>query len=174
GGLMLLDRNDEVLAVADRAIDLARRVGREDAASVILQLRGIARSKNGDRGGLADVEEAVRIGLENGFGHQTSIAYINLADCYWFFDGPARGLDVHRTGYEFASRRGILGHATWGRAEQLWMLFDLGRWDDLLDRAELLVAGDEDRTQLSTMARSFRAPVLARRRRGEAAAPRGD
>ena len=172
GGLMLLDRNNEVLEVADRAIDLARKVGHETSAMVILQHRGIARAKNGDRGGLEDLEEALRLGLDGGLGHQTSVTYINHADCVWFYDGPARGLDIHRTGHEFAARRGILGPAIWSSAEQLWMLFDLGRWDELLEESDRLVTQDSERTQISTIAWSFRGLVLARRgRAGEAAAP---
>src|SRR5439155_25681282 len=86
--------------------------------------------KNGDRGGLADIEAALRLGLDRGFGNATTVTYINYADCVWFEEGPERGLEVHRTGQEFGARRGASGIVFWSRGETVWMLFDLGRWDE--------------------------------------------
>jgi tetratricopeptide (TPR) repeat protein len=168
--LMLLDRNDEVLALSGRAIELARSVGDEEVWMRLMQFRGIARVKNGDRGGLGDLEEALNLGLARGFGHSTAVGYINYADCVWFNDGPRRGLEIHRTGQEFAARRGIRGNLTWSRAESLWMLFDLGRWNEVLEESQRLIDEDVEQTQIGIMAGSFRAFVLVRRGRvGDAA-----
>jgi hypothetical protein len=167
---MLLDRNDEVLQVADRAIELARNL--ENRSLVILtQLRGVSRVKNGDHAGIDDIEAALRLGLDRGLGQVTAITYINYADSVWFNDGPSKALEIHRTGQEFAARRGVAGHVAWSRAETLWMLLDLGRWDEVLEASALLMDEDASRTQVSIMASSFRALVLVRRGQvGDAAA----
>src|SRR5207253_383451 len=97
--------------------------------------------------------------------------YINYADCVWFNEGPGKGLEIHRAGQEFGARRGVAGAVTWSRAETVWMLFDLGRWDELLERSESPINEDAGRTQISIMASSFRAFVLIRRGQvGDAAA----
>jgi tetratricopeptide (TPR) repeat protein len=50
------------------------------------------------------------------------------------------------------------------------MLFDLGRWDELLDKTARVIEEDAGTSQVTTMAASFRALVLARRGQvGEAA-----
>jgi class 3 adenylate cyclase/tetratricopeptide (TPR) repeat protein len=162
-GLMLLDRNDEVLRLADRAIDLARSLNEDSRLVILLQVRGVSRVKNGDRAGLADIETALRLGLDRGFGSPTTVTYINYADCVWFEDGPAKGLELHLTAQEFGSRRGASGNVFWSRGETPWMLFDMGRWDDLLETSERLLEEDAGTSQVSTMVGSFRAFVLVRR-----------
>jgi hypothetical protein len=57
----------------------------------------------------------------------------------------------------------------WSRAETLWMMFDLGRWDEILETSKRVLEEDDPQSQITTMAASFRALVLARRGRvGEA------
>jgi tetratricopeptide (TPR) repeat protein len=119
--------------------------------------------KNGDRAGLEDIEAALRLSLERGFGQVTTVTYINYADCVWFEEGPARGLELHRMAQEFGTRRGVLGHAVWSQTETLWMLFDQGRWDEVLDISAVAMERDAGTTQIGTMASSFRALVLVRR-----------
>jgi len=162
GGLMLEDRNDEVLQVADRAIELARSLNQDRSLLMLTQIRGVSKVKNGDRGGLEDIEAALRLGLDRGFGQVTMVTYINYADSVWFNEGPDRALEIHRTGQEFGARRGVAGFVTWSRGETLWMLFDLGRWDEVLERSERLIE-EGGRTQMGIMASSFRAFVLVRR-----------
>jgi tetratricopeptide (TPR) repeat protein len=82
-----------------------------------------------------DLEESLRLGLEGGFAMETALAYVNLASWVWVFRGPAAGLEVATTGIEFSMRRGVPGVANWARGETTWMLFDLGRWDDVLAMA---------------------------------------
>jgi hypothetical protein len=46
--------------------------------------------------------------------------------------GAADGLELHRTLQAFCEPRGLLASFWWSKSESTWMLFDLGRWDELL------------------------------------------
>jgi tetratricopeptide (TPR) repeat protein len=70
---------------------------------------------------------------------------------------------------DFASRRGITFMGNWVTARSLWMRFDLGRWEELLETADELIAWDDayGGSQVGVMARSSKAQVLVHR--GESA-----
>src|SRR5207249_1908289 len=100
----------------------------------------------------------------------------NYADCVWFGAGPQSGLDIHLTGMSFGTKRGLAFQATWTRAESLWMLYELGRWDEVLSVSGELIERDEERggSQVGTIARPFRALVLLQQGRVEEAARLAD
>jgi len=52
------------------------------------------------------------------------------------WQSPAEALEVWDEGSDFTGRRGMAGSSTWLAAESMWALFDLGRWDELLHRAD--------------------------------------
>lgn len=60
----------------------------------------------------------------------------------------------------------------WGKAHTIWTLFDLGRWDELLEVADELIAWDRShgRSYTTAMALPFKANVLAMRGDVDAAA----
>src|SRR5439155_7245447 len=71
----------------------------------------------------------------------------------------------------FGARRGASGNVFWSRGETVWMLFDMGRWEELLETSGRLLEEDAGASQVTTMAGAFRALVLVRRGRvGEAEA----
>ncbi len=67
----------------------------------------------------------------------------NLADWLWQLEGPEQGLAIHEEAVQFGLRRGMPGPAMWCRAETTWMLYDLGRWDELLAVAAEVAEFDE-------------------------------
>ena len=172
GRLMVLDRNEECVPAADQAIELARSLGMRNDEMIGMQFRGIARVKSGDDGGLRDLEESLRIGLELGAGQPTSVGYINYADCVWFDAGPRSGLDIHLTGIAFGEKRGLASSGSWARAETLWMLYELGRWEEVLSTSGELLERDDERggSQIGAIARPFRALVLLQQGRLDDAA----
>lgn len=91
----------------------------------------------------------------------TAVTYINLADRIWESEGPARGLDAHREGIDFSRRRGLGVHNMWARTETTWMLYELGRWDELMRVADEVIGWDEARggTQVTVSARTHQALV---------------
>jgi class 3 adenylate cyclase/tetratricopeptide (TPR) repeat protein len=166
-------RYEESLELAGKALDLAARLGLEDEVVRARQFRGSALCELGDADGVSDLREAVRMGLELGLGEETALAYGNLAYQLWLRESPAESLSVWQKAAEFADQRGFEMQAMWSRNGQLEALFDLGRWDELLDISERVIAWDEGRggSQVGTVAGIYRANVLVRRARVDEAEP---
>jgi class 3 adenylate cyclase/tetratricopeptide (TPR) repeat protein len=158
-------RSRAALESSERAIRLLERLGMHDHMARALQFRGGARIDLGDPDGLQDMRESLRLCLELGLGYYTVNAYGNLAEQVWQIEGPAAALELYRAGIEFGERRGITFKTRWVEAEMLWSLFDLGEWDELLERAERLMHFDEayGGSQIGIMALTYRARVLVLR-----------
>ena len=165
-GVAFVDnRNEESLALVEKALLLAERLQMVDERVRALGYRGAVRCDEGDAGGLDDLREAARIGEESGLGEETIIALGNLAYDLWHYHGPAASLEASEHGTEFALARGFVTSAMWSRASQLEALYDLVRWDEVLEISEQLIAWDDaaSPSQVGVLARVYRAGVLARR-----------
>ncbi|MBI2238880.1 MAG: AAA family ATPase [Actinobacteria bacterium] len=171
GDRMLASDPSACLAWCEKAFPLVERFGLESTECRLLDLRGISRCELGDlEGGLQDMRESLRRCLELGLGFETGVSYNNLGDWVWMSEGPGEGLEVHRTGIEFAERRGIAGQVLWTRAETTWLLFDLGDWDELLRVADAVVSRTEGGHQTRVMVATMKAWALAYRGMAEDAA----
>jgi class 3 adenylate cyclase/tetratricopeptide (TPR) repeat protein len=148
----------------EKAIDTARKLGIEGLAAHALAERGGERFELGDLGGLDDLKEALRIGLELGLGEETALVYAILGDFVWWTEGPAAGLNVYRVGIDFAERRGMTYYTTYLKGESVWPLFELGEWDALLEIARELV--EWDRTSYQALL-TLSYDAHARLRRGQ-------
>jgi len=150
---------------SQRAIHLLERLGMRDHTARALQFHGGSRIDLGDLEGLEDMRESLRLSLELGLGYYTVNAYGNLAEQVWQIEGPVAALELYRAGIDFGERRGITFKTRWVEGEMLWSLFDLGGWDELLERAERLIRWDEAQggSQVGIMARTYRARVLVLR-----------
>ncbi len=135
GAALLAARWEESRRLAERALGLAERLGLEQEVVRARQYLGAARCELGDDGGLADLWGALRLGLDLGVGEETAVTYSNLAYQLWLRDGPAIALQVLEAAEEFCRVRGFASMMLWAKAGQLEVLFDLGRWDGLLDAA---------------------------------------
>jgi tetratricopeptide (TPR) repeat protein len=157
---------------AERALRSAEELGLDDEIVRARQYLGAARCELGDPDGIADLWEAVRLGLAAGIGVDTAIAYANLAVQLWELDGPATALEVWEAAVEFAHARGFRTEELWARAGLLEVMFDLGRWDEVASTAAALADADpeEGGGQLRAFADIYRASVLARRGRLDEAA----
>ena len=133
GNHMMAGRFAEWVRWTQALLDLADRLDLPEYRMRALQYRGIHRVMSGDLEGRGDLEEALRIGLELGLGTETAVAYINLADWVSSLDGTAASLVLTEEGIRFAERRGLGSNGMWLRAESTWRLFDLGRWDDVIE-----------------------------------------
>jgi class 3 adenylate cyclase/tetratricopeptide (TPR) repeat protein len=164
---MLSGNSKECLEWSERALTLTEKLGMHEVAVMALQFHGIARCELGDLDGLRDLREALRTSLGLGLGQETVRAHINLGDFVWLIEGPAKGLEVHRSGIEFGERRGIVAPVLWTKGETLWMLYDGGDWDELLRVADELISWDRlhGGTYFGVMALTYKAQVLLRRGR---------
>jgi class 3 adenylate cyclase/tetratricopeptide (TPR) repeat protein len=161
---MVANRSPDCAAWSEKALALAQELGLDAEAIRARQLRGLARCQLGDLvGGLADLQEALRLSLDLGLGNETIRSYGNLGDWVWAVEGPARGLDVKRAGIDFGERRGLTLPVMWAQAETLWLLFDLGQWDELLRIAGDLIERDRRQGggQVTVVALTYMAYVFA-------------
>jgi predicted ATPase/class 3 adenylate cyclase len=162
---MLSARHKECVEWAQKALSLAEKRSLEAVAVMARQFRGVSRCQLGDLGGLDDLRQALDESLELGLGQESVRAHINLGGNVWWIEGPSKGLEVHRAGIAFGERRGITGPVLWTKGETLWMLFDLGDWDELMRLADELIEWDRRQggTYYGVMALSYKAQVLVRR-----------
>ena len=125
----------------------------------------MARCDLGDWGGLADLWTALQLALDLGLGQETVRAYLNLGTFVTPTEGPAKALDLYRSAIAFAGRRGITMMGMWVRAWSLGVLFELGRWDELVEDARAVAAWERDRgpSQFAVGALLCQAEVLVYR-----------
>jgi class 3 adenylate cyclase/tetratricopeptide (TPR) repeat protein len=165
GGHMMGGRTRESLSAANKAIDLSERLGLPEEVLFARQVRGIARCELEGSEGLSDLRDALARAVDSGRGKEISAGYNNLGHYLWLLDSPRSGLKAKHDGIAFSQRRGLLGGARWTQMETMWILFDLGEWDDVLAIAAELDESDRERadTQLRAIVPAFRTFVLALR-----------
>ena len=132
---------------------------------MLLQFGGEARMYMGEvEEGLADLREGLRLALEFGSTGMVCASFVNLGDMVWLDEGPAGGLELYERSIEFGERRGARQGVRWSRMETMWPMFDLGRWDELLEMGRRLIATEADTgTQLAVLGVFYRQHVLVRR-----------
>jgi class 3 adenylate cyclase/tetratricopeptide (TPR) repeat protein len=165
GHLYVSGDNDAAIAWAEKALALADELGVDEESVLALQYRGAARGQGGDRGGLADLREALRRGLELGLGTEVATTYNNLAYELWFWEGPASALPMWEEMSAFCRVRGFATLGMWAEAGKLESLFDVGRWDEILELANRMADWDRDHgpTRVSVTAYTYHSWVHLRR-----------
>ena len=133
---------------AEKAIPICREFGLTPDLSQALEFRGWGRFLLGLDDGLADNREAVRLSQEAGLPRAT-VALTNLAGLVWENGEPTSALEIYGEAVSLAERRGLLTTGRWAKAETTWLLYDLGRWDELQAVAEDVLSADPDRSQVS-------------------------
>lgn len=126
---------EEAIAWSERSLDLSSQVGAEHLRPRALSYRGVARSFRGDLDGVADLEDALRIAERLGLARESVMPLLILAEIAWSTRGPTSALETAGRAELLASQRGLGEIAMASRTTRLGPLFDLGRWDELLDLA---------------------------------------
>ena len=147
---------------AEKAVSLGVELGLRQELIRAYQWRGLLRCELGDLAGLEDIELALAETVELRLPLMIP-AYVNLADQVWRQHGPAAALEIQTEAIELSIKRG--GTPTWPQGESCWMLYDLGRWDELLRVAEDVRRVEElhGAAQPGTMAQTYTAAVLVQR-----------
>ena len=132
----VVGRPADCLGWAEQAIDLSTRLGLQHDLIYGLQYRGYGRCSLNDLGGLDDLREAVRLGLEIGAGMPTAVAYVNLGWDLTWVEGPRRADAHYAEAIAFCEAHRLERNASVVKMQLLHVLYDLGRWDELVALAD--------------------------------------
>jgi len=138
----LLGRPAEAIELAERGLGLARSHGMADREVRCLNARGAALLLQGTIEGYNDFLRALTRALEAGLGHESAMAYHNLAELQLQGVGTASSSELNERGLELAERRGLTLAADWLRANRVQLFFEAGRWDEALAIAGEVLANE--------------------------------
>src|SRR5262249_29027384 len=127
----------------ERVLLLAREHGMADKEVRCLNARGAALLLQGDLEGYSDFMRALTRALDAGLGHESALAYHNLAELQLQGLGPESSAELNLRGLALAERLGLTLAADWLRANRTQVFFETGRWDEALALAEVVLAGEE-------------------------------
>jgi len=162
GNYMMAGQLEEQLEWSERGVRIAEEVDAQDQLGRSLSIRGIARVHLGDvEGGMADLRESVALAEATASVMRLHTSYVNLADHVWMVESPSAAMEIFERCIEVVEGRG--GTAMWAKAETMWAHFDLGRWDEVLQTADVILEAEEadDPTQLTPWAHSYQGLVAA-------------
>src|SRR3954454_11493334 len=170
--LSIAGRSQEALEAVDRALALATELKSESHSPRLYQARGIARADLGDLEGLADLRKGLEVARERGDVFSEGVGYTNLASNP-LPTSPTEALAAWNEGIAFATKRGMIANRFWQLAESTWALFDLGQWDEVIERASVVVEWAEGGGLMyaGAIAAAQHALVLVHRGYPEAAGP---
>ncbi len=156
---------EDALVDAERSLSVLGADATDPIAVMALHIRGDARCSRGDRGGLDDLEHAVRISERAGNVDDVITSESYVSDWLWAYDGPEAARPHLETSIELAERAGVVSQGGWAKAQSLFLLYELGLWDDVLARADELLAVGRDRLDaaLWLTTEAHRAKVLLAR-----------
>src|SRR5262245_4612599 len=134
---MISDETDRAIPLADEALALATELGLEDLQAHTLNTRGVARTLNGDVGGVEDLERAVRIAPLLSFERMRALH--NLVSTLVELGDLERGFALMSSSREAARRHGHVVAMAWADTQQMDELYWTGAWDELLARVEEMI-----------------------------------
>jgi hypothetical protein len=148
------------IAWADKALVLGEQLGLP-ADQRALRIRGAAGCFAGDLSGLADLRRSIEIGKEQGKLRDVAYSHNELANVLAVFEGPAAAMEELEIGIDVARLGGYATAAI--EVEAITapeLLYDLGRWNDLVRTTRALLEKTDDLDELSRLySRMFLADV---------------
>jgi class 3 adenylate cyclase/tetratricopeptide (TPR) repeat protein len=172
GMLTVSGRPHQALPAVEQTIALADELGLGALSARMFQYRGIARADLGDFDGVNDIRAGMELSLKVGDLATAGVGFSNLGSVL-LLESPESALEVWDEGTDFAEKRGIATNMIWLVAESTWALFDLGRWDEVLRRADTAIEWEQSRGTFyaTVIAATQKALVLLYRGRAPEAAP---
>jgi predicted ATPase/class 3 adenylate cyclase len=129
---------------ANRALELADRFGQSDVQARALGFRGVVRANLGQRDGIDDLRGSIALARKGELTRQTYVSYSNLM---WALidESPPAALELAEEALMFVRARGLGDGEARIRTYRLRPLFQIGRWEELLEEADRLVAWAQPR-----------------------------
>ena len=136
--------NERTIELGRECLTLGERLGLTDVVARALGLIGIARAYLGEvTQGLADMREAKELATESRLPIAGALAN-NLAQTTWELGGDrAEAEAIHLEAIEQGDFYADAPNVRWHRAMLIGLSYDLGRWDEALERADRFIADCE-------------------------------
>ncbi len=132
-------RQAEALDGVAQALELGKRLGRNDVVSLALTMRGVFLVDCG-QDGVGSIEQALRLALEAQMEQQASDAYVCLQDCCVNLQRLEEAQRYYSAGMALCERRELRAAGRCMRGAQADTLLLLGRWDEAADICTELLA----------------------------------
>jgi tetratricopeptide (TPR) repeat protein len=139
---MLADRNEQAVAIGRPALDLAEKLGRDDMRAHLLNNIGVARTAQGDKAGLADLEASREIA--RGGGPQYVRACGNLASVLTTWGQLRRAAELHEEALRISNEIGYDEPTRWLATELAFDRLLAGEWDEARQLVDDLILGFEE------------------------------
>jgi hypothetical protein len=128
------------IELADRALALVEDE-LDEIAVMALHLRGDARCSMGDlERGLADLADALGRAEAAGRVNDIVASHNYLAEWRWASEGPEAGFAEWAQALELAERRNVSSQAMYSKAAALWVLYEMGDLERVLEWSGELLA----------------------------------
>jgi predicted ATPase/class 3 adenylate cyclase len=137
--IMLSGKSEEAIQAGRQGLAMAEALGLEEERAIALSAIGYARIDRGDRGGLADLEQAVAIAAKANSPHSAK-GYANLGNAMIALGDLARGFELQAKAREPAERFGLANELRWLRGERTVQDYWQGHWDAALAGADQFIA----------------------------------
>jgi class 3 adenylate cyclase/tetratricopeptide (TPR) repeat protein len=112
----------------------------ELTAIMALHIRGDSRIALGDPDGIDDLQDALARSQALGSVSDVVTSFSYLADREWQVAGPGAAIELLDEASALSDRRGAFSQGSWTKVAALELLYELGRWDEALTRAEPLAS----------------------------------
>jgi class 3 adenylate cyclase/tetratricopeptide (TPR) repeat protein len=132
--LVLAGNYEDALTIGREALEMGSELGLGELQAHALNTIGMARVSMGDFGGLADLDESLRLILEHGSPFEIGRVSNNLGFALYTAGRVERASELIAAALENAERFGLEGR--WPRAGVLQDDFWRGRWDEAERRAD--------------------------------------
>ena len=107
------DDRDKARVLANRGLEVAEAVGDKVSAGLAIQIRGLIRATDGDRGGLEDLQSSLALLLDLG-STWTPMGMYHLAESTLLWDGPGAAAGLFTDAIKHSARIGIPAHMRCG------------------------------------------------------------
>jgi tetratricopeptide (TPR) repeat protein len=129
--LMMADEFQRAIELASESLRLAETLNLAAARARNLNTLGVSRIVMGDRGGIADLEQAMEIAAAANSYEEVGAA-ANLTWMTVLLGDVRRAGELHELSRTLARRIGVWGFIRWTEGEHAVHCFWEGRWDDAL------------------------------------------
>jgi tetratricopeptide (TPR) repeat protein len=132
-------RQAEAFDEVAEALELGKRLGRDDVVSLALTMRGVFLVDSG-QDGIGSIEQALQLALEAQMERQASDAYVCLQDCCVNLQRLEEAQRYYSAGMALCERRELHTAGRCMRGAQADTLLLLGRWDEAANICTELLA----------------------------------